>query len=47
MVMSAEKRPASDDPGPGQMLVKRQKPGTSTALARRDGSESGALIPSV
>lgn len=45
--MSSEKRPASDEPGAGQLVVKRQKPGTSTALARRDGSETGALIPSV
>ena len=44
--MSAEKRPASDEPGAGQMLVKRQKP-TSTALARREGADSGAVIPSV
>lgn len=45
--MSAEKRPASDDPGAGQMLVKRQKPGTSTALARREGADSNSLIQSV
>ncbi|KAI0473065.1 WD40 repeat-like protein [Xylariaceae sp. FL0804] len=45
--MSAEKRPAPDDPGAGQMLVKRQKPGTSTALSRREGSDSGALVQSV
>ncbi|KAI1442589.1 WD40 repeat-like protein [Annulohypoxylon stygium] len=43
----AEKRPASDDPGAGQLVVKRQKPGTSTALSRRDGgSGSGALVQS-
>ncbi|RYP35406.1 hypothetical protein DL767_003813 [Monosporascus sp. MG133] len=44
--MSSEKRPASDDPGAGQMIVKRQKPGTSTALARRDGAGSDSLIQS-
>ncbi|KXJ95055.1 WD40-repeat-containing domain protein [Microdochium bolleyi] len=39
--MSAEKRPADEY---GQLVVKRQKPGTTTALARRDGSAGGALI---
>ncbi|KAK6064990.1 u5 snrnp complex [Seiridium cupressi] len=45
----AEKRPRrpSDDPGAaGQMIVKRQNVGTTTALARRDGPSSGALIQS-
>ncbi|KAI1331673.1 WD40 repeat-like protein [Xylariaceae sp. FL0255] len=43
----SEKRPAGDDAGAGQLVVKRQKPGTSTALSRRDGaSGSGALIQS-
>ncbi|KAI0390450.1 WD40 repeat-like protein [Xylariaceae sp. FL0594] len=43
--MSAEKRPAGDDAGAGQLIVKRQKPGTSTALSRRDGdSSSSALV---
>ncbi|KAI0121028.1 WD40-repeat-containing domain protein [Xylariales sp. AK1849] len=45
----SEKRPRrqSDDPGAaGQMIVKRQNVGTSTALARRDGSSSGALVQS-
>ncbi|KAF2965563.1 hypothetical protein GQX73_g8005 [Xylaria multiplex] len=46
--MSAEKRPAADDAGAGQLVVKRQKPGTSTALSRRDdGSSSGALVQSM
>ncbi|KAI3316593.1 WD40 repeat-like protein [Xylariaceae sp. AK1471] len=46
--MSAEKRPAADDAGAGQLVVKRQKPGTSTALSRRDGtSGSGALVQSI
>ena len=46
--MSAEKRPAADDAGAGQLVVKRQKPGTSTALSRRDDtSGSSALIQSV
>ncbi|KAI0018638.1 WD40 repeat-like protein [Xylariomycetidae sp. FL0641] len=44
--MSSEKRPAADDPGAGQLVVKRQKPGTSTALSRRDGG-SGTLVQSV
>ncbi|KAH7030716.1 WD repeat-containing protein [Microdochium trichocladiopsis] len=39
--MSAEKRPADEY---GQLVVKRQKPGTTTALARRDGGAEGALI---
>lgn len=46
----AEKRPRrpSDDTGAaGQMIVKRQNVGVSTALARRDGTSSGALIQSV
>ncbi|KAI1340149.1 WD40 repeat-like protein [Xylariaceae sp. FL0016] len=43
--MSSEKRPASDD-GAGQLVVKRQKPGTSTALSRRDGASDGTLIRS-
>ncbi|KAI4595552.1 hypothetical protein KJ359_006898 [Pestalotiopsis sp. 9143b] len=45
----AEKRPRrpSDDTGAaGQMIVKRQNVGISTALARRDGSSSGALVQS-
>lgn len=46
----AEKRPRrpSDDTGAaGQMIVKRQNVGISTALARRDGPSSGALVQSV
>ncbi|KAJ0162735.1 U5 small nuclear ribonucleoprotein 40 kDa protein [Colletotrichum tanaceti] len=44
--MSAEKRPASDEPGAGQMIVKRQNVGSSTgALARLNASgKSSALI---
>ncbi|KAI1262615.1 WD40 repeat-like protein [Xylariaceae sp. FL1019] len=46
--MSAEKRPAGDDAGAGQLIVKRQKPGTSTALSRRDGPPgTNALVQSV
>ncbi|KAI0407567.1 WD40 repeat-like protein [Xylaria palmicola] len=46
--MSAEKRPAADDAGSGQLIVKRQKPGTSTALSRRDDAAgSSALVQSV
>ncbi|KAM0321381.1 hypothetical protein ACHAQA_010145 [Verticillium albo-atrum] len=42
--MSAEKRPASDDPGSGQALVKRQNVGSSTgALARLNASGNGVL----
>ncbi|KAI8964319.1 WD40 repeat-like protein [Daldinia sp. FL1419] len=45
--MSAEKRPAPEEPGAGQLVVKRQKPGTSTALSRRDGVPgSNALVQS-
>lgn len=39
--MSSEKRPADEY---GQLVVKRQKPGVSTALAQRDGGANGALI---
>ncbi|EFQ28408.1 WD domain-containing protein [Colletotrichum graminicola] len=44
--MSAEKRPASDEPGAGQMIVKRQNVGSSTgALARLNASgNSTALV---
>ncbi|ROT40918.1 WD repeat-containing protein [Sodiomyces alkalinus F11] len=44
--MSAEKRPASDDPGAGQMIVKRQNVGSSAgALARLNASgNSSALV---
>jgi mevalonate kinase len=43
--MSAEKRPASEDPSGGQ-LVKRQNIGTSRALATRSNGAGGggALI---
>ncbi|KAI1193969.1 WD40 repeat-like protein [Nemania serpens] len=45
--MSAEKRPAADDAGAGQLIVKRPRPGTSTALSRRDdAASSNALIQS-
>lgn len=43
--MSAEKRPASDDPGSSQ-LVKRQNVGSSTARSGGYG-ESSALIQAV
>ncbi|KAF3359399.1 U5 small nuclear ribonucleoprotein 40 kDa protein like [Verticillium longisporum] len=43
--MSAEKRPASDEPGPGQALVKRQNVGTSSrALARLNASGNGSAL---
>ncbi|KAK7999242.1 hypothetical protein PG984_013278 [Apiospora sp. TS-2023a] len=43
----SEKRPRrpSDDPGgAGQLVAKRQNLGTTTTLARRDGSAAGTLI---
>lgn len=43
--MSAEKRPASDDPS-GQLVVKRQNLG-ERALARANASGSSALVQSV
>jgi Prp8 binding protein len=47
--MASEKRPASDEPGSSQMIVKRQNVGSnSKALATTNGSGgSGALIQSV
>jgi Prp8 binding protein len=47
--MSAEKRPASDDFGGGQMIVKRPNLGNSNkAVAVVNGSEAnGALIQAV
>ncbi|EEY18198.1 WD repeat-containing protein [Verticillium alfalfae VaMs.102] len=43
--MSAEKRPASDEPGPRQALVKRQNVGTSSgALARLNASANGTAL---
>ena len=45
--MSAEKRPADDDPGSSQSLVKRQNvSGSDGALARLNAS-SQALVQSV
>lgn len=48
-VMSAEKRPAAEDPGSGQMIVKRQNVGSSAgALARLNASgKSDALVQAV
>jgi Prp8 binding protein len=43
----SEKRPASDDPSEGQLVVKRQNVGTSRALATRGAPESNALIQAV
>ncbi|KAL2193309.1 WD40-repeat-containing domain protein [Corynascus similis CBS 632.67] len=40
----SEKRPASDDPSDGQLVVKRQNVGSSRALTRPGASGSGALI---
>ncbi|KAK1762599.1 Pre-mRNA-splicing factor cwf17 [Phialemonium atrogriseum] len=43
--MSAEKRPASDEPNGGQLVVKRQNLGTSRALTRSSAAGgSGALV---
>ena len=44
--MSAEKRPASDDPSSGQLVVKRQNLG-DRALARANASGTGALVQAV
>lgn len=44
----SEKRPASDDPSDGQLVVKRQNVGTSRALTRPGASaSSGALVQAV
>lgn len=46
--MSAEKRPAADEPGAGQMIVKRQNVGSSTgALARLNASNNNSLVQAV
>jgi len=46
--MSAEKRPASDDSGSSQIVVKRQNVGNSKAVAVVNGSgANGALIQAV
>lgn len=47
--MSAEKRPADDELGASQMIVKRQNVGSSTgALARLNASgKSSALVQTV
>ncbi|KAK0615215.1 WD40-repeat-containing domain protein [Bombardia bombarda] len=42
--MSSEKRPASDDPSGGQMVVKRQNVGSSRALTRGASGTSSALV---
>lgn len=47
MAEKRPRRPSDDTNGAGQMIVKRQNVGTSTALAQRGGPPSGALIQSV
>ncbi|KAJ9156218.1 U5 snRNP complex subunit [Pleurostoma richardsiae] len=42
--MSAEKRPASDDPGSGQLVVKRQNLGDRALTRANASSSSGALV---
>lgn len=45
--MSAEKRPADDDAGASQMLVKRQNVTNSTGALARLNASSNALVQSV
>jgi Prp8 binding protein len=45
--MSAEKRPADDDPGSSQSLVKRQNVNSSTGAVARLNASSNALVQSV
>lgn len=45
--MSAEKRPADDDPGSNQMLVKRQNVSNSTGALARLNASSNALTQAV
>jgi Prp8 binding protein len=45
--MSAEKRPADDDPGSSQSLVKRQNVSSSTGALARLNASSNALVQSV
>lgn len=45
--MSAEKRPAEDDPGSSQMLVKRQNVRSSDGALARLNASSSALVQSV
>lgn len=45
--MSAEKRPADDDPGASQMLVKRQNVSNSTGALARLNASGNALVQAV
>jgi Prp8 binding protein len=45
--MSAEKRPADDDPGSSQMLVKRQNVRSSSGALARINASSNALVQGV
>lgn len=45
--MSAEKRPAEDDPNSSQMLVKRQNVGNSEGALARLNASSNALVQTV
>ena len=47
ITMSAEKRPADDDPGSSQSLVKRQNVNSSTGAVARLNASSNALVQSV
>lgn len=45
--MSAEKRPADDDPGLSKVLVKRQNVNTSEGALARLNASSNALVQTV
>jgi Prp8 binding protein len=45
--MSAEKRPADDDPGLSKVLVKRQNVNTSEGALARLNASSSALVQAV
>lgn len=45
--MSAEKRPADDDPGLSKVLVKRQNVNTSEGALARLNASSSALVQTV
>ena len=45
--MAAEKRPAGEDFGGSQLIVKRANLGESNALTGNNASETGALVRSI
>lgn len=47
VTMSAEKRPADDDPGLSKVLVKRQNVNTSEGALARLNASSNALVQTV